>query len=361
MKDYSHYTALELAQDEAFAAWVKGPNNEQLDEQWNAWLQKNPEKQEIVTEARCLILAVVSEKQYVLSEFQQDDLWSRIDDTIEASEFIQPEEKKFSFAWYSMAAAISAIIIAGIWYFTNRNDLQFSSASQTASTEEAQLLKFTNEGNKVHVILLEDGSTISLEPHSTLEYPEKFSDTKREVYLYGEAFFQIARDPKKPFSVHTNDLVTQVLGTSFRIRAFAKEKNIIVAVKTGKVSVFTESSQSGNHASAAILTPNQQVVFSKEESRMVKSLVEDPTVVPHAVEQKSFDFKDAPIAKVFATLEEAYGVDIVFDEEVMSNCYLNASLDDVPFYDQLRLICKGINAKYEVMDAHIIITGNGCN
>jgi len=63
---------------------------------------------------------------------------------------------------------------------------------------------------------------------------------------------------------------------------------------------------------------------------------------------------------VFSRLEKAYGVDIVYDEEALSSCYLNASLDSLSFHDKLRLISKGINATYEILDGHVIISGDGC-
>ena len=106
--------------------------------------------------------------------------------------------------------------------------------------------------------------------------------------------------------------------------------------------------------------PNQQVVYERIPMKMTKSLVENPTVLIPLAKQ-SFEFEDAPIKEVFTAIEEAYGVEIVFDEEALSSCYLNASLDDVPLYDKLKLICRGINTTYEIMDSHIIIYGKGCH
>ncbi|HKZ38374.1 MAG TPA: DUF4974 domain-containing protein, partial [Chryseolinea sp.] len=109
-----------------------------------------------------------------------------------------------------------------------------------------------------------------------------------------------------------------------------------------------------------VLTANQQVVYEREEMKLTKSLVENPVVlVPLA--KLDFEFTDTPIKEVFRLIENAYGVDIVYDEEALSTCYLNASLSDVPLYDKLKLICAGINATYEMMDSHIIIYGKGCN
>jgi len=101
------------------------------------------------------------------------------------------------------------------------------------------------------------------------------------------------------------------------------------------------------------------VVFEKSAMKMTKSLVENPAVVTPP-RRRNFEFVDTPIGEVFRSIEEAYGVQIVFDEEILASCYLNASLDDVPLYDKLKLICKGINASYEIIDSHIIIYGTGC-
>src|SRR5690606_20932726 len=159
---------------------------------------------------------------------------------------------------------------------------------------------------------------------------------------------------------------TRVLGTSFTVRNMEGEGNVLVQVATGKVSVFRSTEEDRPLPAAAkavdgvVLMPNQQVVYERLEMRMTKSLIENPRVlIP--VEKQTFDFVDTPITEVFAAIEEAYGVDIVFDEEALSSCYLNASLTDVPLYEKLKLICRGINTTYEVIDSHIIIYGKGCN
>jgi hypothetical protein len=77
------------------------------------------------------------------------------------------------------------------------------------------------------------------------------------------------------------------------------------------------------------------------------------------IQNQVFDFNNV-IAEVFKTLEKAYGINIVYDAEVMKNCYLTASLDDEPLFEKLNLICKTIDAKYEQVDAQIVIYSNGC-
>ena len=161
-------------------------------------------------------------------------------------------------------------------------------------------------------------------------------------------------------------LITSVLGTSFVVKTDETTKQVKVVVKTGKVSVYAQdgttlSERKENFTlSGTVLTPNQQVIFSTENTRLVRSLVNNPVVLEKEVHHQPFTFKRTPIAEVFAALEKAYNVKIVFDEEVMKDCYLTASLTDEPLFDKLNLICHTINARYDQLDAYIVIDSKGC-
>jgi transmembrane sensor len=372
MEKYTRFRAVDFAQDEAFVQWVKeGSRHRELDQQWKEWLRLHPDKRETVEESIRMIRSIQEEKQYFPAAEKQREMWSRIEDSIAPFEVEDTPvvTNRFSWtSWYSIAATVVLVMIAGVWLIRTVWPLSFSAAEENSYRGIAKdLVQYRNEGDKPHILILQDGSKITLQPNSAIRYPDKFLADRRDVYLTGEAFFDVARDTQRPFSVYANKLVTQVLGTSFSIRAYEEEGDILVAVKTGKVSVFTEAgkrSKSPNkdpQSEGAVLTPNQQIIFSKRESRMIKSLVDDPMVLSEGTKRTSFHFTDTPIREVFSLLEKSYGVDIVYDEEVMSNCYLNASLDSLSFYDKLRLISKGINVRYEILDAHVIISGNGCD
>jgi transmembrane sensor len=372
-KEYTFFKAVDFAQDEEFIRWVREEGiNGDLDRQWLDWLREHPDKAEVIEEARILVRSVLHERQHPITDQKRKALWSRIDASAAESDLHAPvpeeKESRLTPRFYRIAAAVTVLAVAGILLLKARMDsfqplLSDSSPSFTNTADH--FIECRNDGVKTHTVTLYDGTKVTLEPKSVLRYPEDFK-AERKVYLTGEAFFDVTRDPKKPFSVHTQELITQVLGTSFTVRAYEDEKNIRVAVRTGKVSVFSQKSGKENSDSndkqieGAVLMPNQQVVYSRNELRMVKSLVDNPLMLPKAQEQTSFQFSDSPISEVFGSLEKAYGVEIVYDEETMSNCYLNASLDSLSFHDKLRLISKGINAHYEILDAHVIISGNGC-
>lgn len=362
MKRYLTYTAEELACDDEFMNWVKYPEHHpELESFWRQWLFEHPEKQSVVEEARYLVLAVLADDQFFPDEVLQQAVWKKIQSSanLESRHRPVPLWRR----WYSQAAVV-ALCVSLLWVMTDRPSPE-EVAVVPVERGNAQVVKQVNNSDLPQTIILSDGTSIVLQPHSVLEYPGTFAEDIREVFLQGEAFFEVARDTDRPFIVESGEIAARVLGTSFIVRNVKGENNALVQVKTGKVSVFMARERlrprrdSETNVDGVVLMPNQQVLYEKEAMKMTKSLVEDPTVLV-APQRLNFEFADAPIKEVFKVIEEAYGVEIVFDEEVMASCYLNASLDDVPLYDKLKLICKGINATYEIMDSHIIIYGKGC-
>ncbi len=362
MNRYLTHTAEDLACDDDFLRWVKYPDRyPQLDAFWRRWLDDYPEKRELVAEARCLVLAVLADDEFLPRETKQGEIWQKIRLTsgLKASSQGISTWKH----WYTRAAIV-VICLSFAWY-VNRDNKREERPELKSESAEAQFVRHVNNAESPNTIVLSDGSSIIMQPQSVLEYPEVFAQDLREVRLTGQAFFEVTRDPQRPFLVHSGEIITRVLGTSFTVRNLDEEDNVVVQVKTGKVSVFV-AGERGNVPKAAdkivegvVLMPNQQVVYEKDPMKMTKSLVENPAVLMPPARQ-NFEFADAPIGEVFEAIEEAYGVEIVFDEQALASCYLNASLDDVALYDKLKLICRGINASYEIMDSHIIIYGKGC-
>jgi transmembrane sensor len=367
MKNYKTFDAVQFAQDENFHRWVKsGGANPELEAFWQDFLHQNPEKHDAVEEATRIIQAIVTEKEYRATEEKQKEIWSRLESAIKTD----VAEKKRTIRLnrerriYRVAASILLFVSVATISWISYESLTKDQASSLASGDI--WLKESNYGTSPKTILLSDGSSVILQPASTLVYQQAFSNEKREVKLTGEAFFEVAKDPGRPFLVYADKLVTKVLGTSFTIRAFGSEEKVMVTVKTGKVSVFLESDEQQSKKKTApaldgvLLDPKEQVVFTKQESRMVKSEAE-PVQDQSPAMEADFVFQDVPLADVFKELEAVYGVEIVFDEKAMETCSLNASLEDMPLYDKLRLICKAVGAKYEILDSRIIVTGKGCS
>jgi transmembrane sensor len=232
----------------------------------------------------------------------------------------------------------------------------------TASTTAAGWTSHRNATRQVQVFQLPDASRVTLQPGSSLRYTTALAGARREVYLEGEAFFQVHKNPARPFLVFTKQVVTTVLGTSFDVKAYPGRAQALVAVREGKVSVqASETAQldaTPLHPAKAgvLLLPNQQVVYSVASHRLKKELVDKPLVlVPQA-----FEFEERPVTEVLTALEKAYGVPIRYDKQKLAGCTVSITFYDEPLFEKLGLLCKSLGAYYTLADTHIIIHSAGC-
>jgi transmembrane sensor len=159
--------------------------------------------------------------------------------------------------------------------------------------------------------LLPDSSAVFLAAESTVSYPEHFTGKTREINLQGEAFFQVTPDPNKPFIIHTGDISTRVLGTSFKVTAL-EGRPLEVAVATGKVSV------SRKEETLATLTPGHKVTWYAQEQKAVPGQVSIDGMEQWKNGDLVFDRMD--MEYIADELQRRYGVTIVFaDGEVKAN------------------------------------------
>ena len=293
-----------------------------------------------------------------LTESESDAIEQRIWAEIKPS-------KRISFTPFLKVAAAVALLVAmgGALALTFFRQQEISPIVQVkVKQDNHQLIETKNYGTTSQRITLSDGSVVTLEPQSFIRYPEVFSSDKRLVELSGEAFFNVKRDPSKPFLVYSEEIVTKVLGTSFRITAFDDREEIVVAVKTGKVSVYQKEQETkSSEIKDVILTPNQQLVYKRSQEMLEKQVVPTPAIV--SVDSSSYfqmEFDGMPVTEIFAALEKNYGIDIQFDEEVLNACVLTTKMTEEGFYERIDVICKAINAEYTNTDGAVVITSKGC-
>jgi len=363
MDQYNNFELEDFIWDPDFRRWILHPTSE-TEERLEKWIKVNPDKNELVQRAAGIVKAV-SPKSIPLNEKDKQLAISNIVSKLD--KHAQLKEKpliKFPEYWLN-AAAITILLFGLSWIVWTKNQDKSVDYMQLVADADEKLVEKINNTNKPLLIRLQDGSMVKLSPKGKISFPIK-NASKREVYLSGEAFFDIAKDPSRPFFVYANEVVTKVLGTSFLVRSYAAEKEVSVQVKTGKVAVFTRKDpdvrkkQNSAELTGVVIEPNQQIVFLRESVKMTKTLVSSPEIVANANKNHNFEFDDAPASEVFATLCQAYGIEIIYDRNVMNDCPVTARLSDMPLYEKLDLVCKAINATYERMDARIIIEGKGC-
>jgi transmembrane sensor len=264
------------------------------------------------------------------------------------------------------AAALAGTLIAGIYLFASRSGESNSIVSEKVAKG---LMEVKNGFRGVKQVRLEDGSVVILQPNANIAFPKHFYKDKREVYLEGEAFFEVAKNAARPFFVYNNNLVAEVLGTSFNVKII--NNKIEVAVKTGRVAVYENGlrinmSPEQKKENGVIIMPNQKVTYYEENRHFITSLVDAPLPV-HTENGKSageekFVFDDTPLSEVLNTLEKTYQIEIVLENVNLANCPFTGNITKQTLFNKLEIICQAFQATYDLKGTVILIKGgNGCN
>jgi transmembrane sensor len=364
---YQHFSATDFAADDRFVEWVKKAKTAPSAAFWRDFLAAFPGKQTEVEQARQLVLALSATPDYAADDAAV--IWARLEENMQDS---APAPRSWRI-WHNplrwVAAATVALLVGFLWkQIAGRYDQPNTVAVETKQTDtpgnEVMQETIHNNSTQNKTVALPDGSRVTLLPNTRLRFARKLDGVQREVTLTGTAFFEVKHDPERPFLVYSGDLVTKVLGTSFWVRANASEKKIIVSVRTGRVSVFSNVAtpkQQGTTAKPMVLTPNQQAIFDAENQAFSYTLVEQPVLLLEPKELEAFVFKSAPVGEIFAAIERAYGVDVEYDATLLANCTLTTSLKDETLFEKLAVICKALDLTYKVEGTRVLVIGTkGC-
>jgi len=355
MKSFN--TVKDFLAHDSFILWVT-QNAE--DGFWDDFLKEFPEKEEIFNEAIHIAKSLYSIEFELNPNLNEHKIWKNIR--------LSMHETNSSRVWptniFKLAAAFFIIFSVGffVWQARPTKSINYTDLVNTFEAKN-KLIEVKNSQARPIIITLEDGSKIHLSKNSKISYPIHFEKESRTVFLSGEAFFDIAKNPKKPFFVYSNEIITKVLGTSFTIKAFEKDANVTVSVKTGRVNVYNQRrvNVSDPETKGIILIPNQKGVFNRETENLSKALVEMPQPLAN-VELKNYNqiFDDVPVSQVINSLANSYGIKIIFNDEQLSKCVITTRFKNEPLYDKLDLICQLIGGSYKEVDAQIIIDAKGC-
>lgn len=264
-----------------------------------------------------------------------------------------------------IAAAITLIgsfIGYSIVWFTSKesNIIQLTQTSSVKGLQEV-----LNTSKQAIRFSLRDGSMIVLQPAGKVRFNDVKNEKSRMVYLEGEAYFEVAHDRSRPFSVHTGAIVTKVLGTSFSVKAGAKNDDVTISVKTGRVSVSKTEVSTDTAVTtvitSVILTQNQKAIFNPVLNKLTTSLVERPVPLPESSGNMSMQFDEESVGVILNEFEKIYGVDIIYDEELIQQCRITAAFSKEGLFERLNVVAKTIGASYYEDGTKIIFTSSGCN
>jgi ferric-dicitrate binding protein FerR (iron transport regulator) len=242
-------------------------------------------------------------------------------------------------AW---AAAASVLLIAGL----------FALYELTRPAPRVHLAS----AEQVRTDTLPDGSAVTLNRHSSLDFPAGFTGRVREVILVGDAFFRVKHDPKQPFVVDAGPAKIRVLGTSFRVST-RPGRVVEVAVAEGRVMLFRVDERTGDTLSLD-LTAGQRGVM-KHGSPVPADM---DTVSPDGLfwANRSFDFRGTPLSRVFSLLQQHYPVKIAVGNPGILDCRLTATFVNEPAGKIIKIISESFGLKLESEGENYRLSGDGC-
>ncbi len=250
--------------------------------------------------------------------------------------------KKNTFIPMAFKIAASVLLIFTLGYFL------FSGNDQSLAPVQLLTKQSTNE---LLEVVLSDGSMITLNVNSKIEYPATF-DSIRNISLVGEAFFDIAEDKTKPFIIEAEGIEVRVLGTSFTINS-RSDKEQIVSVESGKVQVTNKISNE-----KIFLIKNESVIVKKNKKEAIKSNLKNKNFL--GWKTKTLEFNQALINDVIHDLSHSYNKKIVLSNGVIGKCQLTAKFENKTLKEILELLSTTFRFSIRETESEIIIDGKTC-
>ncbi|RFS20687.1 DUF4974 domain-containing protein [Chitinophaga silvatica] len=231
---------------------------------------------------------------------------------------------------WAAGIAASLLLIAVITWQNNH-----SSNKPTLLSEKSDTLIKALKDNQF--IYLPDGSSVVLNAGSSLRYDKR---NFREVYLLGEAYFDVRQHANSPFLVHTGGLTTKVLGTSFNIHAYPNDHQIKVTVSSGKVQVSGVKQQT-----STILTANEQVVFDRNAERFSKQVVDARKEITWRPAELVID--DQALPELMSFLEARFSCHIQLQSSNLQQQRVSATFKDTDSLEEiLEVVCSVTGSKF---------------
>jgi ferric-dicitrate binding protein FerR (iron transport regulator) len=225
------------------------------------------------------------------------------------------------------------IIGCGILYWVSNSGQSYGQLTETIAPR----------GQKSQIVLA-DGTKVWLNSDTKIKYPGNFSKCQRDVYLEGEAFFEVAKNPRQPFFVHTSGVNVKVLGTKFNVKAYPDEGQVETSLFEGKINLLMDSSLSTKQVEQEI-TPGQSFMYSKTSHQL--EAMSFPREEIDGWKNNQLIFKDDTFSNLVKKVERWYDVKVVYDEKLFNDRRLTVELYEGERLERLlEIISKALSVNY---------------
>lgn len=269
--------------------------------------------------------------------------------------------------------AAIAVLSVGLTWFAHD---YLSSGKGRQRTPDATYQSVETPAGAKSLVTLEDGTRVWLNAKSKLVYPARFSGKNREVQLEGEGYFDVAKNPSKPFTVKTSHLAVRVLGTVFNLKAYPEEGRIEATLLEGKITLnrFNNGSQ---EKQLLQLDPNEQATFIKREGFLTEDAARAANIPLNEVNQRSKEylmvaehvdpdavtawkddkliFKNETFESIALKLERRYDAKIVFGDEAVKNYRFSGIFTEISINEALKALQFTSGFSFEIEHHTIMI------
>lgn len=295
----------------------------------------------------------VSEEQEL-----ESDLYNRIAADINRSRVSRNFNGRYSISKLAYTAAgIAAVLLIVFSLFVFQNKSQPVNNERTATVIK-QYIRINNKTRAIYKAVLPDNSTVWLSPGAKINYPKVFDGDLRLVTMSGECFFEVTKNPGKPFVINSKSIITKVWGTSFRVRDLDREASAEVSVLTGKVSVSIKDKNKNNGLARGenevMLYPDQKITYVPDQQRLTpqKETKKSSVNIWHRV---NLSFEGVLLKAIIPVLNSNYNTRIRLGNDELKSYMLTADFDGFNLPEVLDALKKSLNISYEIRNDDIIL------
>jgi len=284
-----------------------------------------------------------NEQDSIVSDEKLDTLLDKIHHKLNIEEHRKAQlEDRRLIGWISRAAAILLIPVLAFLFYTVSENTKLNNQISSVSVDSLEVI--APVGSRT-VLELSDGSVVHLNYGSRIKYPQNFFGKTRGVTLTGEAFFEVAHNPDKPFVVTTGRIDVKAVGTVFNVNAYPENEDIATTLVEGKV-VVEEMKNNGSKVIIKELIPGMHVEYEKSTSKINSSIAQVDKYI--AWKDGKLVFENEQIDEVAQRLSRMFNVEIQVDKAVSKYRYTVTFVDE-PLFQILELLSVATPISYQVL------------
>jgi ferric-dicitrate binding protein FerR (iron transport regulator) len=255
-------------------------------------------------------------------------------------------KQKSNTRWFYAASKIAAALLIGLFigvYIMSIN-----------SKSEPEFYTSHAPKGSISQTVLPDGTIIFLNADSHLKFSMEGKKGVREVFLEGEAWFDVAKNKKKPFIVHTNSYDVKVTGTLFNIKAYNDENEVTTTLEEGSVSI--QSTEKFNIGEELILKPGEQLILNRETNEAVVKKVNTNWFT--SWKDNKLIFINMELKELVVLLERKYGVNINVQRKELLKLHFDGTIKNESIIEIMEIMKKTLPIDYKIEGQKIEITNN---